>query len=493
MKSPINSRSGFLICIGLIVLAGFILRVHKLGQAGFWLGETDSIRVARLPIIEMGIRVPGDKPHLDYYLLWAFLRLGENEWIARLPACLYGSLAIAGVAMLAWAAAGRGKCGRKAAIAAAILIATSPYHLRYSQEARPYSLMFLCLSFAHAFFLKALSEKDTSKKTSAWKAYAFIAFLSIMTLFFSWLALILNLLFHIGYYAVGKMRRIKNIQGRDLIIHCAILVGLLIVFIPYIIRMKGFLSVKEPGLGTVSLEKVLAFLNIFGAAYDYQQGLSLAGIPVGLFFLFFAIIGLAWLLRNRRFGAPLCIQWIVAIALIFAFYYFKDRWFHSRYLLAAMPAYYAALGIGAVVAGEWLAKRWKPWTRWSIAALLAAVGLAYFFLSPFERGNWREVVQAARSQTPPAAVAGIGYYDTAVLRYYAELWKTDLNVYEINDHSQLAQILAKEDHLFLVVSFPEEYPEVMKQLNKIPHADGEYHRIEVYEYSKDLTPPERQP
>ena len=72
------SKRLFLILLGMIVLAGFCLRVRDLGRSSFWLDEVLSVRITSKPLAEIGELVPTNKPPLDYYLQHCFVSIKEN-------------------------------------------------------------------------------------------------------------------------------------------------------------------------------------------------------------------------------------------------------------------------------------------------------------------------------------------------------------------------------------------------------------------------------
>jgi 4-amino-4-deoxy-L-arabinose transferase-like glycosyltransferase len=90
-------------------------------------------------------------PPLWYVLEWAVTRaLGTGAVALRLLSALAGVALVA----VAWAIA-HALAGRRAAIAAAALVAVNPLFVWYSQEARAYSLFALCSALALLFCLRA--------------------------------------------------------------------------------------------------------------------------------------------------------------------------------------------------------------------------------------------------------------------------------------------------------------------------------------------------
>jgi hypothetical protein len=91
-------------------------------------------------------------PPLWYVLVWGVARvLGTGEVALRLLSALAGVLTVP----LAWCI-GRELAGRRAALAAAALVAVNPLFVWYSQEARAYGLYVLAAALAMVCFLRAL-------------------------------------------------------------------------------------------------------------------------------------------------------------------------------------------------------------------------------------------------------------------------------------------------------------------------------------------------
>jgi 4-amino-4-deoxy-L-arabinose transferase-like glycosyltransferase len=114
------------------------LRLYQLGAEGLWFDEANTAVLATLPISELVERISVDNQAPLYFLLVkaATALLGHAEWAVRSVS------AAAGVALV-WLAhdVGRRLLSRNAARWAAVLAATSPMAIHYSQEARPYALL----------------------------------------------------------------------------------------------------------------------------------------------------------------------------------------------------------------------------------------------------------------------------------------------------------------------------------------------------------------
>jgi len=120
----------------LVVLAGVVGRF--LAPSGLWLDEALSVNIAKLPLPQVpGALVQDGSPPLYYLLLhYWMLVFGEGDFAVR---ALSGVISTATLPFL-WAA-GERVGGRRAAWAALLLGASSPWAIYYATDTRMYSLM----------------------------------------------------------------------------------------------------------------------------------------------------------------------------------------------------------------------------------------------------------------------------------------------------------------------------------------------------------------
>jgi hypothetical protein len=131
-----------------------VLRLYHLGAQSLWIDEVFSVTSAGVGG-SLSARDLLENVHGPLYSLILHLAgrgPAASEWALRLPSALAG---IALVPALTWLAAGW--VGREAAIAAAWLAALSPFLVWYSQEARNYMPLILCVCLA-ALALVALAR-----------------------------------------------------------------------------------------------------------------------------------------------------------------------------------------------------------------------------------------------------------------------------------------------------------------------------------------------
>lgn len=134
----------------LILLVALFLRLVNLNQS-FWLDEAISALIAQKPFPFQWSGISGDfQPPLYYLLLHFFMKLGSStEWVLRIPSVIFGVLTIAILYKIT-----AELFNRKIALTSSLILATSQFHIYYSQELRMYSLLGLITTLAMWTFYK---------------------------------------------------------------------------------------------------------------------------------------------------------------------------------------------------------------------------------------------------------------------------------------------------------------------------------------------------
>jgi uncharacterized membrane protein len=144
--------------LALLVIAlatGAFLRLDALGAPSYWLDEILDAHFSRAALTHpwwhwiTGFGREHGPLHFAIQLVAQFF--SEGELAGRLPAALFGLATI----VLMWIAARAAGESHVTAAVAALLLATSPFHVYYSREARPYSLLML---LATALLIAVLRE-----------------------------------------------------------------------------------------------------------------------------------------------------------------------------------------------------------------------------------------------------------------------------------------------------------------------------------------------
>lgn len=144
--------------VAAIVAAGVALRF--ISRSNLWMDEALSVNIAALGVADLldALRHDGHPP-LYYLLLHYWMELfGEGDTAVR---ALSGVMAVASLP-LAWVA-GRRLAGRSGARWAIVLVALSPYWIRYATETRMYALVMLLVMAGYLLLDSALARPDPAR------------------------------------------------------------------------------------------------------------------------------------------------------------------------------------------------------------------------------------------------------------------------------------------------------------------------------------------
>jgi mannosyltransferase len=175
MKKPGSSGSIglarlFLLCL---VLLSFGLRLYHLDYQSLWRDEMDAILFARRDLSGLVplFTTPGHNGPLYYTILHFWIHLtGDSEFSVRFLSLVCGVLAIPLIFRL-----GRRWVGDRGGAVGALLCATSPYLVWYSQEGKMYALLFLLSMVSTLFYLLALERN----RLYLWASYLVVTAASL--------------------------------------------------------------------------------------------------------------------------------------------------------------------------------------------------------------------------------------------------------------------------------------------------------------------------
>lgn len=416
-----------------IVLAGLALRIYDLGGESIWFDEVVSIDVSRLGFIEQ-IKWVADQskegnPPFYYMLLHLWIPVfGDSEFVSRFPSLVFGVLSI----VLTYSI-GRLLFGKRAGLFAALIIAVSFFHVRYSQEARGYTLM---------VFLALVSCYALLKLISGWKlrwagVYVLSSALLCYTHYFGLFTILAQNLF---YFTLFLRRGRSGAPALTRWILVQVILGAL--YAPGFILLAGrFTSVREsfwipePGsedlflyiviyAGSVYMLALLAAFALLAiansgrlrgvkgfkgllTAADGSAGVKEITYGEKIYFL------LLWLLVPLL--APFLISLTIAPVMVF------------RYTIIASLGLYllAAAGMSAVT------NRFAACAVTAAVVILSALPL-YSYYSGVEKHQWREAIREIESN------AGSGdyifvfpHFEAVTARYYLE--RSDLELVPVKD------------------------------------------------------------
>lgn len=184
--------------LAVITAAGAWIRFHDLGAKSVWLDEAFSLWMARqtIPDLFTWIVKIDQHPPLFYLLMHYWRLLGEGEATAR---SLSAILSTATIPVMYFVA--RRFLGVASAIVTVLLLAASPFHLRFAQEMRMYALLCLNVSFA----LLALAHLYTGDRRMRW--WVVYVIFSVFTLWSHNTAVLFPVAVNVAWLAVLLITR----------------------------------------------------------------------------------------------------------------------------------------------------------------------------------------------------------------------------------------------------------------------------------------------
>lgn len=143
-----------LLTVVAVVAVGVVARFVT--GSPLWLDEAMSVTIARLDLADLPAALRRDgHPPLYYLLLHGWTALfGDGDLAARSLSGLFGVLTLP----LAWCS-GRRAAGRSGAVAALVVVAMSPFAVRYATEARMYAMV-IALVFAGHLLVRDALDRD---------------------------------------------------------------------------------------------------------------------------------------------------------------------------------------------------------------------------------------------------------------------------------------------------------------------------------------------
>lgn len=229
----LSFKTTFILLI-LIIAAGTFLRLHLLEERTFWIDEAASWQFARLSCVNFWkVMWQFEGNGVFYYLLLhLWLYLGDSEWMIRSLSVLFGVATIPTVYVL-----GTHLFSRNVGLISAALIAVHAFHIRYSQEARTYSLLVFLLVLSTYFFCCGATSPC---KKNYWMAYILASVLAIYSHIFA----IFVLLTQWMSLDFAQLRRISLSTILEMIGALALLLAPMVAFI--LLQSKGQIDWIKP-------------------------------------------------------------------------------------------------------------------------------------------------------------------------------------------------------------------------------------------------------
>jgi uncharacterized membrane protein len=429
----------------LILLAGFALRLYRLGAESLWYDETVSAFLASESVPDLIGHTARDIHPPGYYFLLHFWTLvaGPSEFALAYLSLSFGVLLIPLTYLLS-----RRLADTSTAMWAALLVAFSPYHVWYAQEVRMYTLgavLGLITAYcglrivasnlnapgAMGFRPFVFTQGKSGSHLLPWLGYIVSTALGLYTLYyFAFLLIALNAVFLL--YTLHP--NLNRGALRSLVLANGLVV---LVYLPWL--PIAWRQATEPPVSpwrTFEGFTPRSVMTESWSALSLGQSVEPAAVwPLLLLTLALFILGLLYLnhlanlltlqppnLPFSRSPALFLLTYTFGPLLLIYLISFITPLYHVRYLFTYSPAFYIILGAGFA----WLIERRWVWLAITAAGLFLAACVfslyEYHFDPRYRADDYRAAVAFIQRHWQPGDVLMVnaGYVYPAFL-YYTDL------------------------------------------------------------------------
>ena len=369
------SRRDTLLVTGIVAI-GAVLRLLHLGAPSFWLDESLSVAYARLPWSQFAHLMQARELNmLPYYLvLRGWIHLGTGESIVRIPSAIFSIATLPLFHRL-----GSRLFGRRVGLIAVLLLAIDPYHIRFAQEARGYSLMLLLVT-ASTLLLVRGTEVESRRPVIEWASYVITSVLAAYAHFYATLTIV-------AQWASLAIARPRAVPWKSITLS-AVAIGILLVPLAAFV----LLGHADPAgwIPTPSWKRVEYLVySLLGG--DNRHGARIVAWPVYVVVLIAAAASAraAWRVRAHEHeawhyalavsGAALPIVLVLAASII-------KPIFVDKYLMECLPFAVLLVAVGV--------ERLRP-RALRFGALLVLVAISAHALTGYYRGSDKDDWRAA--------------------------------------------------------------------------------------------------
>jgi uncharacterized membrane protein len=375
----------------LFVALAFFLRVHRIDAEGLWIDEAFSVWLARQPLgpmLRWIVRID-QHPPLYYALLHGWMRLvGDSEFAVRTLSALFGTLTVPVIYRLA-----RRIAGDTAGLLAALILAVSPFHVRFAQEARMYALLALEAALAlYAVAIISLPQPATPNPKLATVVYILFTATALWTHNTAIFFFLATTLFLLTLHLRTSAPLLPCPSAPLRLCFLAPLLLWLPWLVPFARQAAGVYRrfwLPAPTWGSVA--------GVIGAFLCDFLPLPLLGVcVVGMALMALALLGLLRLRRRPARAALLTIAFVTPIVGELLVSLWRPI-FYARTLIWASLPLYVLMAVGLVAL-----RRRSRLIIVALIALLAVNGLALrnYYVN-FEKEAWDEAAALVAERVRP--------------------------------------------------------------------------------------------
>lgn len=371
-----------------VLALALILRLINLNQS-LWLDEAVQAITSQGSFLNIFQELRGDfHPPLYHLLMWGWVHLfGSKEIILRLPSVLFGVATVFVVYLIT--KLGLHSRSVRLRLVAALFLATAPFHIYYSQEARNYALATLLASLSMYYFIKNQQRKGLAL------GYLLLTTFLLYTNYFGLFILLAQAL------VIAIRREWRRLR---MVFYC------LLLFLPNLVLLRTQLltgyqattSLPEWGrLVNVDFLKALPLTFIkFSIGRITVFNKKIYALITGILFIIYGGIITRGLANKKRplilfswLSVPILCAWLIS--------FFIPNYQPFR-LLLVLPALYLLLAWGIFQIRTTILRNIVV----IFVILINLISTSAYFINPyFHREDWRGLVQYIERQPKEDKVA----------------------------------------------------------------------------------------
>jgi len=437
----------------IIALASF-LRIYDISIESIWLDEAHSVRVSGLSLPSVISEAAVGKHAPLYFIIlhfWTGL-LGISEVSLRAISAIFGVLSVCAIYWV-----GCSLYNRRVGLISSLLSAISLFHIYYSQEARPYSLLLFLSLLSFLFFIKILKQD----KKIYYLCYLIFNILLCYTHVLGLLTLASQIFFFLLFWSKYKSQRFKLLAMLG-----ATMAGLLplvhLIGSEAASMIDNGFWISEPSLlsiaGTIisfcgtHVFLVLIFFFLSGSALfsiRKREGAWSLRKPIE------SLKGISWNIKLENIDEFLLLTIWLSFPIILAFIISKyiTPIYVTRYLIGASPALYLLVAKGL----SRFNTRQVLCSILMVILLLSSFGLVNYY-AEVNKEQWRDVAHYVElnAKENDVAVFCANYVQRPFDYYYnGEIAKFGI-ARNVEDKQEMAtlvnQTITGRERLWLILS-----------------------------------------
>lgn len=390
------------------VLAGGVavfvaLALSTVNKFSIWFDEAFGSYLIRFDFWDMTRYTAHDvHPPLYYWLLkvWSLL-FGNTELAIRSMSIFFGVVTLVLAFMLVMRL-----FGRKAAYISLVFLVLSPIFIRYSQEARMYTLLTTIIIAATYVLVYAQS----AKKRWPWIVYGVLLAAGMLTQYFAALAWLSHWAWRAFIVRDSGGAFQKKFFTKDWLIAHGVAIAVFLPWMPWLIRQFADIQGNGfwiPPVTSVTIPNFLTNFLLFTEHSGTKSWLALI-FYVLLALLIFFVVKILMKLRGEQRNSYLLIVCMVIIPVMILTVMSMPPLrpaFVDRYLMSTIIFLPILIGVSLVLIRAWV-YRWLPVVFGLAAAGMMVIGiynqgvLGNYNKTTKQSNNTRQLVEKVRAKTP---------------------------------------------------------------------------------------------